>query len=134
METMYSFGMFRQAVLTNSNPLVKKAYDILGYDKVVALKYNQTAIKREIAKHIGQDKENIILSSLNEMFPQYTAIPSNRLKQGLQKIYDDLEIQLTAKATDLQRWYTLKRCYRSFNGKNVQCYILVRENMVSSES
>ena len=134
METMYSFGMFRQAVLTNSNPLVKKAYDILGYDKVVALKYNQTAIKREIAKHIGQDKENIILSSLNEMFPQYTAIPSNRLKQGLQKIYDDLGIQLTAKATDLQRWYTLKRCYRSFNGKNVQCYILVRENMVSSES
>ena len=40
---------------------------------------------------------------INETFTKQTSIPKNMVKTELQKIYDSLGIQQTAKATDLAK-------------------------------
>lgn len=88
-------------------PLVKQAYEELGTAKVQALKYHVGNIRRELTKQWSVPVERKIAKMINETFTKQTSIPKNKVKTELQKIYDSLGIQQTAKATDLAndtRW------------------------------
>lgn len=82
-------------------PLVKQAYEELGTAKVQALKYHVGNIRRELTKQWSVPVERKIAKMINETFTKQTSIPKNKVKTELQKIYDSLGIQQTAKATDL---------------------------------
>jgi hypothetical protein len=83
------------------NPLVVESYDKLGADRVRELKHNQTQIKRELLKLAPTDLAYKITKLIKSDIPQGTAIPAKVAKERLQKIYDDLGMKRTAKATDI---------------------------------
>ena len=84
-------------------PLVKQAYDELGTDKVQALKYHVGNIRRELTKQMRLPSEYKIVKMIDTVFPKQTLIPKSKAKTELQRIYDDLGIQKTAKAADLAK-------------------------------
>ena len=84
-------------------PLVKQAYDELGTDKVQALKYHVSNIKRELMKRQPAPTEYKIVKMINTTFTKQTPIAKSKVKAELQRIYDDLEIKQTAKAADLNK-------------------------------
>ena len=84
-------------------PLVKQAYEELGTAKVQALKYHVGNIRRELTKQWSVPVERKIVKMINETFTKQTSIAKSKVKTELQKIYDSLGIQQTAKATDLAK-------------------------------
>ena len=84
-------------------PLVKQAYDELGTDKVQTLKYHVGNIKRELMKRQPAPTEYKIVKLINTTFTKQTPIAKSKVKELLQGIYDDLGIQRTAKAADLNK-------------------------------
>ena len=84
-------------------PLVKQAYEELGTDKVQALKYHVGNIKRELMKRQAAPTEHKIVKMIDTVFPKQMFIPKSKAKSELQRIYDDLGIQQTAKAADLAK-------------------------------
>lgn len=84
-------------------PLVKQAYDELGTDKVQALKYHVSNIKRELMKRQPAPTEYKIVKMINTTFTKQSPIAKSKVKELLQGIYDDLGIQRTAKAADLDK-------------------------------
>ena len=84
-------------------PLVKQAYEELGTAKVQALKYHVGNIRRELTKQWSVPVERKIVKMINETFTKQTSIAKSKIKTELQKIYDSLGIQQTAKATDLAK-------------------------------
>lgn len=59
---------YRLSIIESTNPLVKEAYDKLGREEVVQLKYNQTNIRREILKKLDISTESKIFSR-NQSLP-----------------------------------------------------------------
>jgi len=84
-------------------PLVKQAYEELGTAKVQALKYHVGNIKRELMKRHPAPIEYKIVKMINTTFAKQAPIAKSKVKTELQKIYDSLGIQQTAKATDLAK-------------------------------
>ena len=84
-------------------PLVKQAYDELGTDKVQALKYHVSNIKRELRKRQPAPTEYKIVKMINATFAKLTPIAKSKVKAELQRIYDDLGIKQRAKAADLNK-------------------------------
>ncbi|WP_295935762.1 hypothetical protein [uncultured Alistipes sp.] len=89
------------ATIENINTLVKEAYDKLGKDEVIRLKYNQTNIRRELIKRLDIAIENKIVKAINCCLSHHIAIPNAVIKERIQGIYNALGIKRTAKATDL---------------------------------
>jgi len=65
------------------------------------LNYNQTNIRREIRKKSDLPTETKIVHCIDDCLTHQTAYPKSTVKEKLQKIYDDLKLTRTAKATDL---------------------------------
>ena len=84
-------------------PLVKQAYDELGTAKVQALKYHVGNIRRELTKQVRLPSEYKIVKMIDTVFPKQMFISKSKAKSELQRIYDDLGIQQTAKANDLNK-------------------------------
>ena len=91
------------AVIEQRHPLVKQAYDKLGTAKVQALKYHVGNIRRELVKGLSIGDDYKIVKMIDTVFPKQTLIPKSKAKTELQRIYDDLGIQKTAKAADLAK-------------------------------
>ena len=60
-----------------------------------------------------------------------TWIPSAKVKAELQKIYDSLGIKKTAKATDIEEWYKVRRESRKIDCKNTDCMMILRRTFIS---
>ena len=112
-------------------PLVKQAYEELGTAKVQALKYHVGNIRRELTKQWSVPVERKIVKMINETFAKQASIAKSKVKTELQKIYDSLGIQQTAKATDLAKWYEVKTTSPKINGKTTACIVIVRDRMVA---
>ena len=91
------------AVIEQRHPLVKQAYDELGTAKVQALKYHVGNIRRELTKQVRLPSEYKIVKMIDTVFPKQMFISKCNAKSELQRIYDDLGIQKTAKAADLAK-------------------------------
>lgn len=112
-------------------PLVKQAYEVLGTAKIQALKYHVGNIRRELTKQCSVPVERKIVKMINETFAKQASIAKSKVKTELQKIYDSLGIQQTAKATDLAKWYEVKMTSPKINGKTTACIVIVRDRMVT---
>lgn len=114
-------------------PLVKQAYEELGTAKVQALKYHVGNIRRELTKQWSVPVERKIVKMINETFAKQTSIAKSKVKMELQKIYDSLGIQQTAKATDLAKWYEVKMTSPKINGKTTACMAIIRDRIIPNE-
>ena len=131
--SMFSLSRFSADLIAQRNPLVKESYEKLGKDKVRELNYNQTQIKRELLKYGKSELAYKIVQRIKSDLPRQTAVPARTAKAKLQRIYDDLGIRQTAKASDLAEWYDIDTCYRNIDGKNTACVILIRSKIIAKK-
>lgn len=119
-----------QKQIEQHNPLVREAYEKLGKDKVIAMKYHVSNIRRELVRILDAPMIYKVVGLANQVFPFQQAIPACKAKERLQHIYDQLGILRTAKATDLAEWYEIKNTAQRIDGKSVACIVVVRDKFV----
>jgi hypothetical protein len=78
-----------------------KAYELLGYDELEQLKFNEKAIKTEIIKVSNLNAEAKLLRLLNNHFNVYQSYTKAHIKNRLQELYDILNIKRVATAEQL---------------------------------
>ena len=91
------------AIIAKQRPLVARAYNELGVDRVRELNYHTGNIERELTKQMTTPTEHKIVKMVLAVFPHYKAIPKAIAKAELQRVYDTLGIKQYAKASDLRR-------------------------------
>ena len=112
------------------NPLVIKAYQKLGPDKVREKKYRVSNIKRELTAMTEAKEDYKIVEMLSSAFPLMEPIPVKRIKEELGKIYKAIGKEATAKATDVGKWFDIRETQKLVNGKNTRCIMLLRKKLI----
>ena len=94
---------YRLELIVYRNPLVKEAYDKLGREEVRRMNHHQSNIKRKLIEISYKSNDYKIVELINATFSHQTAIPAKKVKEELQKIYNQLGMEnRKAKATDLE--------------------------------
>ena len=97
------------------HPLIKEAYNKIGFEKMKALKFVQKDIQSQlIVTSKSRTSEASIITLLNYKIGQL--LDKSEVKNTLQNIYNMLEIKKLAKASDLSQWYTIKDHSKKING------------------
>lgn len=91
------------AIIAKQRPLVARAYNELGVDRVRELNYHTGNIGRELTKQMTTPTEHKIVKIVSVALPHYKVIPKATAKAELQRVYDTLGIKQRAKASDLRR-------------------------------
>lgn len=97
------------------HPLIKEAYNKIGFEKIKALKFVQKDIQNQlIVTSKSRTSEASIITLLNYKIGQL--LDKSEVKNTLQNIYNMLEIKKLAKASDLSQWYTIKDHSKKIKG------------------
>ena len=120
-----------RVLIETKNPLVKEAYEKIGAAEVRRMKYHQSNIKRRLIAESSRNFAVKVVELLDLALKKQTWIPSAKVKAELQKIYDSLGIKKTAKATDIDEWYEVRRESRKIDGKNTDCMMILRRTFIS---
>ena len=118
-------------LIETKNPLVKEAYEKIGAVEVRRMKYHQSNIRRRLIAESSRNFAVKVVELLDLALKKQTWIPSAKVKAELQKIYDSLGIKKTAKATDIEEWYEVRRESRKIDGKNTDCMMILRKAFIS---
>ena len=130
-DTIWTFAPYEEiANIERTKPLVKEAYDTLGAQEVERLDYNTTKIRREIAKRMNAPIISKLIALIKQSIPYYIHKPDAEIKTILQGIYDELGINRTAKATDLNEWYETKKTSPKIKNQTTACTTIVYEKIV----
>jgi hypothetical protein len=88
-------------------PIIRRAYEVLGADKMRALRFEKKLIKNELIRvDILRNKDRKIVDILNYRVGQF--ITSLKIRGDLSNTYGLLGIQKLAKTSDLRNWYEVK--------------------------
>ena len=128
----------RIALIEREKPFVREAYETLGIEKVKALNYNVTNIKRAIFnKQTNYSLDKKIMLCLKEAgISEGMILPAKEVKALLQEIYNDLEVKnvcgktKAAKATDLGAWFEIARTSPKIKGKTTDCIAIKCEKII----
>ncbi|MEZ5103529.1 MAG: hypothetical protein R2757_03455 [Draconibacterium sp.] len=128
----------RIILIEKERPLIKEAYEVLGVEQVESLKYNVSNIKRKIiSKSVDTSIDSKILKCLSELGVESGTIKTAKdWKSILQEIYNDLKLKQThnkvktAKATDLQQWFEVKKTSPKIDGKTIDCYTIIKQKII----
>jgi len=110
--------------IENINPNLKNYYELLGPQKIKALNYKETKLKRELR---NKDKFYLLKEYLSKRINPNGFISAVEAKRILSEAYFENEISVTAKGSDLSKWYELKHQTIRINGKNTKGYLIIRE-------
>jgi len=104
-------------------PLIPKAIDAIGYDKIVSLKYHQRRVKAEVLKTQTLNNPAKVRRLLDPyVYSTGKKIPLSQVKADLQEAFDMLGIDLKAKANDLKYVFGVNPCKVSVDGERVDGY------------
>lgn len=110
--------------IAKAYPIIKEAFEILGSEKMQALKYRQKDIQKEL---IIQDKikgfESKIVQLLGYKSGQW--LSNQTIKADLERVYSDLNISKTPKATDLNGFYTITENVKKVKGLTYKGYVII---------
>lgn len=99
----YNLDCFRQSRIEVEKPLVKKAYDVLGTERVREMKYHQSNIRNELIKREHETLDTKVFLLVDLQLPKQVPITKVEIKQKLDSIYKDLGINKKASATDIKQ-------------------------------
>lgn len=125
-------------LIEKEKPIIKEAYHNLGVKKVRELNYHVGNIKRALINmqtDISTDAKIVKCLNQNGVIEGITA-PAKNLKNILQKIYTSLGLKnpygkiKTAKATDLENWFEVKRISRKVNNKTTDYMVITKSKLI----
>ena len=98
--------MLPQIPLTMAN-----YYNVLGPDRIISLSCQHSRLSEEYDKLVGnQSKEEELGKAVKERFSVGCRYRTKDIKSELAKVYKDVEYSKTAKATDLLKFFDMKKC------------------------
>lgn len=101
------------------------AINHLGFEKIKELKYIPKIIKRYCMKYAHLNENEKINSLVKDKFKVGVFYDLVFIKEELQKIYNDLNINKTAKASDIKSYKTLKTTKKMIKGETTNGYIML---------
>lgn len=107
-------------------PIIFDGYERLGYDGLEALKFKKKQIVLKLLKLDGETKRNAIpvLDLIDNTFFLNRTYLMPELKEKLQDIYNELGVNIKAKATDIELYYHVKKYNKYHDGSSNRAYIL----------
>ena len=93
---------------------IKSYYTTLGPDRLRALSYSKTFIKKEL--NIVTFSQDLLEKSMYLEFKEGDKLSLVDIKTKLTNIYDSISYDRKAKATDLENYFEVKKCTINFRG------------------
>jgi len=119
-------GMLRTQTIKNIKELcelVHEAYTKLGQKKVIALGRRKCNIQKALIAINNKDSIDIkMVKRLKLRNNKWTS--NEKIKKAIQDCYDLLGLGITAKATDVNKWYITVQRRRTIDGKQVHGFIV----------
>jgi hypothetical protein len=114
------------SIKTNLEPLIKEAINTLGKEKMKALNFEKGQIQAELIK-VNDLKSNEwkIASLLKYNVGQFITLAD--VKTKLQSIYDRLEINKKAVATDINQYFETKNQSKRTGSSVVQGMVIINK-------
>ena len=104
-------------------PFLKQVYKQFGYEGIKQMNFNQTNIKRKLISDSDDFKGYKVFKMLKNLgYKLGMKIEVAKVKNDLQKIYNELGIDRVAKATDLMFFYEVKQSSIRKDKKIVGCF------------
>lgn len=100
----YLTNAFRIDQLENNYPIIINAYNILGALKIKSLGYDKERITKELSNNLPKTK-TAIFHNLKKHFKPNTKHSKADIKNIIQNIYNKLDINKKAKATDIKEYF-----------------------------
>ena len=124
---------FMAKIIRDQEPLIGEAYNILGEDKMRALKLRKGDIKKAlIASSITGNFDWKIVKLLNLKIGKWYS--NGELKNKLQRAFQELRIGKIAKANSIKKWYNTNPKQRRIDGKGVNGLVVVTCNVRITDS
>ena len=104
--------------------MIVEAYEVLGSDKCKALEYRKAEIEKALTivnKQLHYTAKIVRLLDLRVG----EWISAADLKVKIQSVYDQLDIDKKAKATDITEWYGVKEQCKRVSGDNKKGYAII---------
>ena len=129
------YSMESVQMLVSLQPLIVKAYNILGVDKVKRLNYVKTKIEAAIISGDSTKSfENKVAKLLKSRISNYSFCPSSELKSKFSEIYSELNYtEKKAAATHIEKYYDCKPVSKRIDGVKVKGYDIIRPKFIFSE-
>jgi hypothetical protein len=99
--------------------LIEEAYKVLGWKKIVELKYHQTRIKAHLAASISFNRPGI-KKNIEKVLDINKGYSKSEIKTSLQNIYDKLNYKKTAMATDIYNYFECNECKLENGNKGIK--------------
>jgi hypothetical protein len=97
----------------------------LGFEKMKELRYSAKLIQRYCIKYAHLTQENKIKFLVNNTFEIGKYYDNVSIKTKLQEIYDSLEVNKTAKASDLKQFKRVSTKQKMIKGETTNGYIML---------
>jgi hypothetical protein len=106
------------------HPIIKEAYAVLGFDKIKALKFRQSNIKEALIIHSEINSNGWKIANLLD-YRVGEWVSREEVKSRLQGIYGQLNLNVTAKSTDIENYYEVKESSKRVSGVLVKGLAIV---------
>lgn len=104
---------------------IKSYYTTLGPDRLRALSYSKTFIKKEL--NIITFSQDLLEKSMYLEFKEGDKLSLVDIKTKLTNIYDSISYDRKAKATDLENYFEVKKCTINFPDKRVNGLEIIKK-------
>lgn len=104
---------------------IKSYYTTLGPDRLRALSYSKTFIKKEL--NIVIFSQDLLEKSMYLEFKEGDKLSLVDIKTKLTNIYDSISYDRKAKATDLENYFEVKKCTINFPDKRVNGLEIIKK-------
>jgi hypothetical protein len=108
-----------------------EAIKTLGFSKIATLKYSQVDIKKALIV-ASDNSDNTKVIKLCKMlgFGAGAFVTLKEVKAAFAKAYSECGIKKTAKATDIEEFFDVKRSNRRIEGKQTEGYSIIRSRIM----
>jgi hypothetical protein len=114
--------------IKRNHPIIYDAYKVLGVQKMKALEYRKIKLEEALLMACKESSNDYkIVKSLNLRVGKWYSMSS--LKTKLKGIYNAINMNRGAKATDLKKWFDLKPMSRRIENKLMTGYVVVGEKV-----
>ena len=103
---------------------IKSYYINLGPDKLKSLGYIRANIERALG--IVTFSDELLYDSIYSEFKEGNKLSLSIIKQKLKDLYSSINYKSTPKASDLSRFFEVKKCKITIEGKRVDSYELLK--------
>ncbi len=122
-------NIFGIAQLEKEDPLIVKAYFELGKEFIEKIKYKEKDLWIALVKKAVErgESNHPILDAVLNIFNVDWEYTEDEIRTALQKIYDEFEMEIKAKATDLEEYFELsaRKTVRK-NGSESKGYKIIK--------